>query len=300
MKKIVGITGTTCVGKSEVAVILAKRLNAEVVSADSMQIYRGMDIGTAKISEQEMQGVPHYMIDVVNPNEEYSSFEYSRSASKIIDGLDALPIVVGGTGFYFDSLLYPPEFGARDKHRRFELQEMHRTEGLGALCELLKRLDEDSYNGIDLKNPVRVIRAIEIAEGGGKRADGKGKVNPRYDCKLFVLQKNRQDLFEKIDRRVDEMVERGLVAEVQRMIDNYGVCNTSAFSAIGYKEIIAHLQGNCSLVDAIEQIKLHTRHYAKRQLTYFKKMNVCRFVDVDELSAVEAADVICKELEGFC
>ncbi len=293
MKTIMGITGTTCVGKSAVAVELAKLLNTEVVSADSMQIYCGMDVGTAKITPREMQGIKHHMLNITAPNNDFSSFEYSETASKIIDEMSTVPIVVGGTGFYFDSLVKPPEFGGCDKQRRCELQEILQRDGLGALCEKLKLLDFDTYIKIDLKNPVRVIRAIEIAEQGQKRSEGKrAESSCRYNLQLYVLYRDRKELYQMIDGRVDAMIENGLVDEVKNLINTYGVCRTSAHSAIGYKEIISYLQGNCSLQEATEKIKLNTRHYAKRQETYFKKMNVRKYIDVANKSAADVAQII--------
>ena len=299
MRTIVGITGTTSVGKSQVAVKLAKLLNSEIISADSMQIYKGMDIGTAKITHAEMEGVTHHMLDIVEPNCNYSSFLYQRDASTIIDRLERLPIVVGGTGFYFDSLLYPPEFGNVGENRRLELQRILQSDGIVALQELLKKLDNDTYKQIDLNNPKRVIRAIEIAESGAKLAHGVGKTNPKYNLVLFVLQRERNDLYNQIDKRVDEMFEKGLVEEVYELTKKYGFINTSAFSAIGYKEVISYLQGNCTVEEAVAQIKLNTRHYAKRQITYFKKMNVTEFVSVDGKTSDEIANHLYNRLANL-
>ena len=298
MKRFVGITGTTSVGKSAVAVQLAKRINAEIISADSMQIYVGMNIGTAKVTPAEMCGVKHHMIDIVEPNCNYSSYLYQRDASKIIDNMSSLPIVVGGTGFYFDSLLYPPEFGNIGTEKREELLQLLEKEGIAALQDLLKTLDPETYATIDIQNPKRVMRAIEIAESGAQRSRGKGKTEPKYEMILFVLQRNRQDLYAQIDKRVDEMVEKGLVNEVQTLLDKYGNCDTTAFSAIGYKEIIEYLQGKTTLTEAIDKIKLNTRHYAKRQITYYKKMNVTEFIDVDGKSTVDIADYFYEKLSN--
>ena len=292
MRTIVGITGTTSVGKSEVAVALAKLLNSEVISADSMQIYKGMDIGTAKITSAEMRGVTHHMLDIVEPNSNYSSFLYQRDASKIIDNITCLPIVVGGTGFYFDSLIYPPEFGNADEERRLELQRILRNNGIEELQQLLKNLDIDTYQKIDLNNPKRVLRAIEIAESGSKLPHGVRKTNPRYNLLLFVLQRDRNELYKQIDQRVDRMFEKGLVDEVRTLTEKYGYIDTSAFSAIGYKEVIDYLKGNCSEEMAKAQIKINTRHYAKRQITYFKKMNVTEFISVDGKRCDEIAEHI--------
>ena len=302
MKTIVGITGTTSVGKSAVAVKLAKLMGSEVISADSMQIYKGMDIGTAKMTRDEMDGVRHHMIDVIEPNCNYSSYLYQRDASEIIERLQCVPIVVGGTGFYFDSLVYPPEFGTVDENRREELKLILETHGIKQLQKILKKLDVDTYNQIDLNNPKRVLRAIEIAESGSKMAHGVRKTDKKYNLILFVLQRDRAELYKQIDKRVDEMIEKGLVSEVRALTEKYGFIDTSAFSAIGYKEIIDYQKGNCSLDEAVAQIKLNTRHYAKRQITYFKKMDVKEFITIDGKNTDEIAEHLFKQLAelGIC
>lgn len=290
MKTIVGITGTTSVGKSAVAVELAKMLNTDVISADSMQIYKGMDIGTAKITSDEMRGVIHRMLDIIEPCENYSSFLYQQQASQIIDSMTTAPIVAGGTGFYFDSLIYPPEFGNVDAAKRSQLKQLYEQQGIEAIIDLLKKLDVDAYNQIDLNNPKRVMRAVEIALSGEKRSKGTVRqCEPRYALKLFVLERKRDSLYTQIDKRVDAMVEIGLVDEVKNLVSKYGVCDTSAFQAIGYKEVIEYFNGSITLNDAIARIKLNTRHYAKRQIAYFKKMNVLKRINVEGLSAYEIA-----------
>ena len=292
MKSFVGITGTTCVGKSAVAVELAKILQCDVISADSMQIYVGMDIGTAKVTQAEMDGVKHHMLDVIEPNCDFSSFEYAEMAGKIIQNLPKAPILVGGTGFYFDSLVYPPEFSGGNKQRRLELQQMLAEKGLEYLVDYLRQLDEETCNVIDVKNPVRVIRAIEIAESGQKQSQGTNKNNPQYDAKIFVLERDRQSLYQMIDLRVDKMVQGGLVDEVKGLVEKCGICQNSAFQAIGYKEIIQYLQGNCTLEEAIDLIKINTRHYAKRQISYFKRMNIAKFINVEGKTAKQIAQEI--------
>lgn len=290
MKSVIGITGTTSVGKSAVGVALAKMIGSEIISADSMQIYKEMDIGTAKVTEAEMRGVRHYMLDIVEPNQDYSSYIYQQQASKIIDGMDCVPIMVGGTGFYFDSLLYPPEFGIGDVNRRKELFEILDRQGLSSLQMILRELDEESYNKIDVQNSKRVIRAIEIAESGEKLSKGTGRnKTPKYDLKLFVLRRSRESLYRQINLRVDSMVRAGLVDEVKKLVSKYGICKTSAFQAIGYKEIIEYLNGTITLEDAVAKIKLNTRRYAKRQETYFKRMDIKEYIDVENKTIDEIA-----------
>lgn len=299
MKKFIGITGTTSVGKSDVAIRLAKMMNTQIISADSMQVYRGMNIGTAKISPEQMQGIKHYMIDIVDPNESYSSFLYQEHASQIIDHMNSMPIVVGGTGFYFDSLLYPPEFGNSASEYREQLKKILEEQGLASLQELLKQQDKQTYDSIDLQNTKRVMRALEICAAGEKKSEGKGRQQqPRYEMTLIVLQRDRQQLYSQIDSRVEKMVENGLVQEVQDLVNRYGICDTSAFSAIGYKEIIEYLNGAVTLEQAVNNIKLNTRHYAKRQITYYKKMNVAEYIDVEGQSSDEIAQYIYKKYCG--
>lgn len=292
MRTVIGITGTTSVGKSAVAVKLAQMLHSCVISADSMQIYRGLDIGTAKIKPAEMMGIKHYMIDIVNPDVNYSSFLYQQDASQIIQTLNCTPIIAGGTGFYFDSLLYPPEFEECSAETKQQIAAMYKRDGLQPLVDKLKQLDIDTYNAIDLKNPQRVIRALEIAYSGTNKSCGLGRKTPQYNMILFVLQRNREDLYKQIELRVDNMIAEGLVDEVQKIISYYGICDTTAYKAIGYKEIIEYLQGNLSLSEASDLIKLNTRHYAKRQITYYKKMSVAQYIDVDGLHTDEIANKI--------
>ncbi|MCM1289102.1 MAG: tRNA (adenosine(37)-N6)-dimethylallyltransferase MiaA [Corallococcus sp.] len=300
MKTLLGIGGTTCVGKSEVAVNLAKMLGTEIISADSAQIYKGMNVGTAKISSSKMDGIRHHMLDIVEPCESFSSYEYGEKASKIIDGMFSVPIVVGGTGFYFDSLLYPPEFGVVSMERRKQLRKILEQEGLESLCERLKNLDNEAYSRVDLKNPVRVLRALEIAESGQSISSGKGKSDPKYKLILFVLERDRQQLYGAIDKRVDEMVSSGLIDEVRGIVENYGICETAAFFAIGYKEVIDYLSGRATFDEAIAKIKLNTRHYAKRQITYFKKMDVTEFINVDGVTCKQVAEHIYQEYSKIC
>ena len=261
-KPLIILTGPTAVGKTNLSIKLAKLVGGEIISADSMQIYTGMDIGTAKVTQAEMDGVKHHMLDVIEPNCDFSSFEYAEMAGKIIQNLPKAPILVGGTGFYFDSLVYPPEFSGGNKQRRTELQQMLAENGLEHMVNYLRQLDAEACDIIDIKNPVRVIRAIEIAESGQKLSQGTTKNNPQYDAMIFVLERDRQSLYQMIDERVDKMVQAGLVDEVKNLVEKYGICQNSAFQAIGYKEIIQHLQGNCTLEEAIDLIKINIERCA--------------------------------------
>ena len=196
-------------------------------------------------------------------------------------------------------LFRSPEFGNCDRETAAKLKKTLSENGIEVLCEMLRDLDKDTYDAIDLSNPKRVLRAVEIALGGKAKSQGKGKSDPKYDLKLFVLQRDRAELYRQIDGRVDRMIRDGLVDEVRGIIEQYGVCDTSAFSAIGYKEVIEYLQSKSTLNECIEKIKLNTRHYAKRQITYFKKMDVCEYIDVDGRDTDEIARYIyqrCKLL----
>lgn len=297
--KFVGITGTTCVGKSAVAVEVARRLGSFIVSADSMQIYKGMDIGTAKITTAEMQGVPHFMLDVCLPCDNYSSYLYQQQAAEIIRNCTKPPIVAGGTGFYFDSLLFPPEFGNVDEKRHEELlQILNGEDGLNKLCEMLRQIDVAALEQVDIRNPKRVLRALEIAESGQSRSRGtNAERKPQFECVIFVLQRCREELYKQIDARVDKMVTDGLVDEVKGLVEKYGMCENSAFQAIGYKEVVEYLQGKLSLDECAAKIKINTRHYAKRQISYFKRLPNTIFVDVDGKSKDEIADFIVSKVD---
>lgn len=296
--RFVGIAGTTCVGKSAVAVQLAKKLNTFVISADSMQIYKGMDVGTAKVTAEEMQGVPHFMLDVVEPNQDFSAFQYAEQVKQLIYNATKPPILCGGTGFYFDSLLYPSEFSVVSEQRRKELKEiLEQPDGISKMVAYLSEIDPKAVDVIDVNNPKRVLRAVEIAENGQSICDGLGKNRqPLFDAKIFVLQRSREDLYKQIDIRVDAMVQNGLIEEVKRLVDRYGICETTAFAAIGYKEILPYLQGQTTVEQAVDAIKLNTRHYAKRQISYFKRLPFARFVEVDGKTIEQVAEMIFAEL----
>ncbi len=284
MRPILGITGATGVGKSEVAVNAAKLLGSEVISADSMQIYKYMNIGTAKLPPSRMKGIVHRMIDIVEPDEEYSAYMYQKQVSEILSVTESVPIVAGGTGFYFDSLLYPPEFGdGGNSQVRAELKELLDKKGPDALLSVLYEHDPATYESIDKKNLKRVLRATEIALSGEKKSQGRGYGRPpRYRMALFLLQRERNLLYRAVDERVDKMIADGLRGEAEFLLEKYGRAETSAFQAIGYKEMFDCIQGLWNEKEAAENIKRNTRHYCKRQITYFKRLPVCAAIDVDE------------------
>ena len=290
MKRVLGILGCTGVGKSQVAVKVAKLLDGFVVSADSMQVYKGMDIGTAKITRDEMDGVDHFMLDVVDCDQPYSAVEYATDVKKILaDNPNRLPILAGGTGFYFDSLFLPFDFENNEQTLkvREEMQKLYQSEGKDALLEVLKNCDEKSYEAIDKNNIKRVIRAIEIAHSGQLKSEGtrssRKEIMPKT---LFVLTRPRQHIVKAIEQRVDKMFDLGLVEEVRKLFEKFNDDKLQSFQAIGYKEIISHFKGECTLSQAKEQIKIATRQYAKRQMTYFRRMDA-EFLDVEQFENLD-------------
>ena len=293
MKEIVIIGGMTACGKSAAAVELALRLDGEVISADSAQIYRGMDIGTAKISQAEMQGVPHHLIDELEPDEAYNVAVFKARAKGLIDEIHArgrLPIICGGTGFYINALLYDADFegGQADHALRTQLEKMDGDE----LFAQLQELDPAAAEAIDKNNKKRVVRAVEYFKSTGKKIsehnEAQKQRQPAYDAKIFILSSERQSMYARINKRVDDMLAQGLVAEVAGLLQAYDPSLTS-MQAIGYKEIIQHLQGQSTLDEAINAIKQGTRRFAKRQLTWFKhQLPHATWLDVDDTSQGQA------------
>ena len=279
--KILVITGPTASGKTWLAVELAKKRNGEVVSADSMQIYRRMDIGTAKPTAEEMGGVPHHMIDVVNPEEDFSVARYVDMAARRMEDVLArgkLPILAGGTGLYVDSLLSGRTFASFDEDSalRGQLEERFRARGGSAMLEELSKVDPDSAARLHPNDGKRIVRALEVWLTTGKTITAHNRetkaLPPRYNALTLTLDfARREDMWERIDRRVDRMMADGLTEEVQGLLDS-GVPKTcTAMQAIGYKEMAAALLGDGDTAAAAEEIKLRSRQYAKRQRTWFRR-----------------------------
>ena len=279
--KILVITGPTASGKTWLAVELAKKRNGEVVSADSMQIYRRMDIGTAKPTAEEMGGVPHHMIDVVNPEEDFSVARYVDMAARRVEDVLArgkLPILAGGTGLYVDSLLSGRTFAAFDEDSalRGQLEERFRARGGAAMLEELSKVDPDSAARLHPNDGKRIVRALEVWLTTGKTITAHNRetkaLPPRYNALTLTLDfARREDMWERIDRRVDRMMADGLTEEVRGLLDS-GVPKTcTAMQAIGYKEMAAALLGDGDTAAAAEEIKLRSRQYAKRQRTWFRR-----------------------------
>lgn len=306
MKKIktISILGPTASGKTGIAIELAKLLDGEVVSCDSMQIYRGMNIGTATPSTEEMNGIKHHMLDIIEPEMEFSAADYARAASSVIYDINSrgkLPILCGGTGMYYDSLMKITSFseGVQDNELREQLYSYAREYGNEALHNRLQIIDPEAAESIHPNNVKRVVRAIEVYETTGKtktetdREQISGET--RYDDTAVILDYNdRGILYDRINRRVDAMIEDGLVNEVKDLIREGRNISRTASQAIGYKEIIPYIKGEISLSDAAEQLKLATRHYAKRQIIWFRKYEAAARISPDNDGVVaEKSELVC-------
>lgn len=279
-KPLIILTGPTAVGKTKASIGLAKAVDGEIISADSMQVYRHMDIGSAKIKPEEMEGIPHHLIDVLEPDDEFHVVKFQQLAKKAMRKIwerGHIPIVTGGTGFYIQALLYDIDFDENEKEDacRKELEAYAREHGAEALHEKLAFVDPASAEMIHPNNIKRVIRALEFYEQTGKRISEHNETQRQrespYAFAYFVLTDDRAHLYERINRRVDQMIEEGLVNEVQALKDKGYTKQLVSMQGLGYKEILDYLDGNCTLEEAIYTIKRDTRHFAKRQLTWFKR-----------------------------
>lgn len=279
-KPLIILTGPTAVGKTKASIGLAKAVDGEIISADSMQVYRHMDIGSAKIKPEEMEGIPHHLIDVLEPDDEFHVVKFQQLAKKAMREIwerGHIPIVTGGTGFYIQALLYDIDFDENEKKDacRKELEAYAREHGAEALHEKLALVDPSSAEMIHPNNIKRVTRALEFYEQTGKRISEHNETQRQrespYAFAYFVLTDDRAHLYERINRRVDQMIEEGLVNEVQALKDKGYTKQLVSMQGLGYKEILDYLDGNCTLEEAIYTIKRDTRHFAKRQLTWFKR-----------------------------
>ena len=286
MKKVVVVCGPTASGKTALAVALAKAHNGEVVSADSMQIYRRMDIGTAKPTTEEMEGIPHHMIDVIDPEEDFSVARYVDMAAACVEDIlsrGKLPIIAGGTGLYIDSLLSGRTFSAfsPESPMRGELERRIRTEGGAVLLAELAKVDPDAAARLHPNDEKRIVRALEVWLTTGKTITQHNAetlaIPPRYDALTLNLSyERREDMWGRIDRRVDVMMEQGLVAEVRALLDSGVPDKCTAMQAIGYKEMVQAIRVTGDYAAGAEEIKLRSRQYAKRQLTWFRRNAAAR------------------------
>ncbi len=301
-KKLIVIAGPTASGKSSVAVELAKLINANIISADSMQVYRGMDIGTAKITKEEMKGVRHYLLDEFAPDEAFNVAIFQKLAKQYIEEIHShgnVPILAGGTGFYIQSVAFDSEFEEMeiDRTLRRELEKEYDELGAASFHEMLKKVDAGAAKSIHPNNKKRMVRALEYFRLTGERisehnAKQRAKRSP-YELYYFVLNMDREILYRRIDERVDKLVEAGLVEEVNSLLMQGYSRNLVSMQGLGYKEIAAYLEGEMSLEEAIYIIKRDTRHFAKRQWTWFKREPACRWVDI---SPKDSAQDVAKRI----
>ena len=279
-RPLIILTGPTAVGKTKASIGLAKALNGEIISADSMQVYKYMDIGSAKIRPEEMQGIRHYLIDELEPDEEFHVVKFQQMAKEAMEAIYAkgkIPIVVGGTGFYIQALLYDIDFteSNEDNAYRQEMEQLADEKGAEHLHEMLRKVDPVSADTIHANNVKRVIRALEFYHQTGEKISEhneqeRAKESP-YDFCYFVLNDDREKLYERINLRIDQMLEEGLVDEVKALKDKGYTRDMVSMQGLGYKEILDYLNNECTLEEAIYILKRDTRHFAKRQLTWFRR-----------------------------
>ena len=285
MKNLVVITGPTAVGKTDISIKLAKEINGEIISADSIQVYKGLDIGSAKITRDEMDGVNHYLIDVLEPTDDFDIYTFKQMAEDAIEEIyvkGKVPIIVGGTGFYIQSVLYDVDFEETevDMEYRKELEELAKKNGNEYVHKMLEEVDSEYAAGIHPNNIKRVIRALEFYHENNiplseHNAEQKENESP-YNFAYYVLNDDRDVLYDRINKRVDLMFDEGLVDEVKGLgLDN----SNQSMQGIGYKEVLEYLNGNLSLEETKELIKKNTRHFAKRQLTWFRHEKVVQMID---------------------
>ena len=305
-KKVVLIAGPTGVGKTAASVILAKKLNTKIVSCDSMQIYKGMDIGTAKVTKEEADGIEHYMTDITEPSDCFSVCDYVSMAKKCIEKIAKdgnIPLVVGGTGLYADSLLKGIDFekdASKDTEYREQLMKIYEEKGADFLHGLLCEKDSVSADAIHPNNVKRVIRALEYFHLTGERISDYNKrtkeIDPPYNSVRIYFTRARENLYQRIDGRVDRMIEEGLSDEVKALVQKGIGEDTTAMQAIGYKEMYAYLTKKIGFNEAVNLIKQSSRHYAKRQLTWFKRDTEGIWLNLDEFSSNEKIADACYDI----
>ena len=296
-KPLIILTGPTAVGKTALSIQLAKAINGEIISADSMQVYKGMDIGTAKITKEEMQGVKHYLIDVLSPMEDFNIVKFQSLAKEAMEEIYSngkIPIVAGGTGFYIQSLVYDIDFKENDgdKSIRESLEKEALLIGAEAMHEKLRAVDETSANEIHANNMKKVIRALEFfyqtGEPISKHNESERKKESPYNFCYFVLNQSRDILYERINKRIDKMLEMGLLNEVEILKEKGYDKSLVSMQGLGYKEILDYFSGDLTLEEAIYILKRDTRHFAKRQITWFKREKEVIWIQKEDYQNEEA------------
>lgn len=291
--KLIVLTGPTAVGKTALSIELARAVNGEIISADSMQVYKGMDIGSAKIKEEEKQGIKHYLIDILEPTEEFNVVlfqHYAKLAMAEIYKKGKIPIIVGGTGFYIQSVLYDIDFTSTDKNDKLRKKYENMADELGveALHDVLKKVDPVSAEKIPMQNVKRVIRALEFYEETGTAISAHNEEQQKkespYNFAYFVLNDERESLYKRINMRVDMMLDEGLLSEVGSLRNKGLNSSMVSMQGLGYKEILDYLDGKLSLEEAVDIIKKNTRHFAKRQITWFKREKELSWVNKNEFA----------------
>ena len=288
--KVIVICGPTASGKTSLSVELAKKCNGEIISADSMQIYKDMNIGTAKVTQEEMQGIKHYMIDIVSPTERYSVAEFKVQAEKAIEEIlkkGKTPIIAGGTGLYVNSLIYNIQYNdikIDEKYRKY-LEERVEKEGLQSLYEEAKKIDCEAMKNISQNDKKRILRVLEMYHQTGKTKTElekeSRKEEVKYNYKVYAINWEREELYKRINKRVDIMIEQGLIKEVENILKKYNKFPT-AMQGLGYKEVVEYLDKKITKEEMIEKIKMETRRYAKRQITWFKKIENVKWIQGNE------------------
>lgn len=292
--KVIVICGPTASGKTTLSIQLAQKINGEIISSDSMQIYKDMNIGTAKPDQQEMQGIKHYLLDFVEPNQRYSVADYKKDAENAIEDIlqkGKVPIIVGGTGLYVDSLIYGIEYPniKFDENYRKELERRVEKEGLEKLYEKAKKIDPQAMKKISRNDQKRILRVLEIYNATGKTKTEQEiesrKNEVKYDYKVFAINMDREKLYDRINKRVDIMIQKGLIEEVENLLKKYNEFPT-AMQGLGYKEVVEYIQGKVLKEDMIENIKRESRRYAKRQITWFKKNKQTIWIGPNDLQMI--------------
>lgn len=304
-QKLLVIGGPTAVGKTDLSIKLAQKLNGEIISADSMQIYKYMDIGSAKVTQEEMDGINHYLIDVINPNVPFSVADFKEYGNKALTEIltkGKLPIISGGTGLYINSLTCNMTFteAEKDEDYRKYLEDLATEKGNEYIHEMLKECDPISYEEIHHNNKKRVIRALEVFKLTNKPFSsynaGEDFYNSDYDVYYYVLTMDREKLYERINKRVDIMMEKGLLEECIRLKEMGYTSNMQSMQGIGYKEVLYYLEGKITLDEAANMIKQGSRNYAKRQLTWFRRDKRCIFIDKDTMCDDEILDKVINDI----